>query len=179
MLKYLLCIIPLIFGYELIDNYNPTAHKELTFCASAEPILRETTKSVIDNINKYEILYLSLHDNKTIKSNTNDNINSICSFNNYAGIFGYTSFYDNNYETDISISQRLYNTPTTLENIIYHEVLHSVGLNHTYENGLMNYSLRLDRYGRVLEDYTKLYMSIDDIKGLRFIKRLTCPIKKL
>ena len=203
MLKYLLCIIPLIFGYELIDNYKPTTHKELTFCSSTEPILRETTiqavnkineqnilyvslkdnntitKNEEDNINKYEILYLSLHDNKTIKSNTNDNINSICSFNNYAGIFGYTSFYDNNYETDISISQRLYNTPTTLENVIFHEVLHSVGLNHTLIDGLMNYTLRIEPTGYIVNDDMRLWLSIDDIKGLRFIKRLSCPINKL
>tara|TARA_R110001632_G_scaffold167079_3_gene285516 strand:+ start:564 stop:1100 length:537 start_codon:yes stop_codon:yes gene_type:complete len=174
MLKYLLCIIPLVYGFELIERYIPTVYKELTFCESADPILRETTNNVINDINKYKILYLSLHDNKTIKSNTNDNINSICSFDNYAGSFGYTSFYDNNYETDISISRRLFNTKNTLHNVVKHEILHSVGLNHTYENGLMNYSLRLDRYGRVLEDYTKWYMSLDDIQGLRFIRRKKC-----
>jgi|SaaInl85LU_5_DNA_1037374.scaffolds.fasta_scaffold103763_1 hypothetical protein len=176
MLKYLLFIIPLIFGFELIEKYNPTVYKEFSFCQSAEPILRETTKSVIEDINKYKILYVSLNDNKTITKNEQDNINSICSTHNYAESFGYTSFYYNQYETDISISQRLYNTPNLLYNVISHEVLHSVGLNHTHENGLMNYSLKVDKYGRLIEDCTKWYLSLDDIQGLRFIKRLSCPI---
>src|SRR6056300_1112532 len=116
MLKYLLCIIPLIFGYELIDNYKTTIHKELTFCSSAEPILRETTIQVVDKINEHKILYVSLNDNNTITKNGEDNINSICSFSGRDRYYGYTSFYKNNEETDISISSSLYSAPNTLFN---------------------------------------------------------------
>jgi len=179
MLKYLLCIIPLIFGYELIDNYKPTTHKELTFCSSAEPILRETTIQAVNKINEQNILYVSLKDNNTITKNEEDNINSICSFTGGRRYYGYTSFYKTNEETDISISNSLYTAPNTLFNVVTHEILHSVGLNHTLTDGLMNYTLRIEPTGYIVNDDMRLWLSIDDIKGLRFIKRLSCPINKL
>ena len=85
MLKYVLYILPLVFGFELIDNYIPTIRKELTFCENAEPILRETVNTVVNEINKYDIMYLSLRENKSIKSNEEDKFNSICSYQGYNG----------------------------------------------------------------------------------------------
>lgn len=175
MLKYVLYILPVVFGFELIDRYIPTIRKELTFCENAEPILRETVDTVVNEINEYDIMYLSLHDNKSIKTNEEDTINSICSYQGYNGYFGYTSFYTDNLETDISISRLLYNTPITLQNVVKHEILHALGLNHTTEEGLMNYTLRVDNRGLVINDDKVLWLSLDDIKGLRFLRKSTCP----
>ena len=78
-------------------------------------------------------------------------------------------------ETDISISRLLYDTPITLKNVIKHEILHALGLNHTEEEGIMNYTLRVDSRGLVINDDKVLWLSLDDIKGLRFLRKSTCP----
>lgn len=66
-------------------------------------------------------------------------------------------------KTDIYISTRLLQgTPTTLYNVLYHEVLHSYGLAHSQHPGLMNYSLSVDQNVAVIEDSTKLWPSAHD-----------------
>ena len=67
--------------------------------------------------------------------------------------------------TDIEISTRLLWgwTPNVLYNVLYHEVLHAFGLQHSTNPGLMNYSLTVDFWGRVVEADVKLWMSVYDL----------------
>lgn len=74
-----------------------------------------------------------------------------------------TTGFSPNKKTDIYISTRLLQgTPTTLFNVLYHEVLHSYGLSHSSNPGLMNYSLSVDQDGAIIDDSTKLWPSAYD-----------------
>lgn len=158
-------------AFVLLNNYQPKEIVKLfSFCPSVKPSLRETCEDVITNLNQYDILQINLKQGYTQPIYQNG-INEICHFdgtkqkNNY----GYTTTQGNN-ETDIFISDDLVYTPTTMYNVVYHEILHGMGLNHTDVDGIMNYKIRVNTEGRVLEDTNKLYLSLDDIRGLRYIK---------
>ena len=164
-----------VSSYVLLNNYQPNELiKSFSFCPSVKPSLRETCEDVITNLNQYDILQINLKQGYTQPIYQNG-INEICDFdgtkqkNNY----GYTTTQGNN-ETDIFISDDLVYTPTTMYNVVYHEFIHSLGLNHTDVDGIMNYKIRVNTQGRVLEDTNKLYPSLDDIRGLRYIKNSMC-----
>jgi hypothetical protein len=58
--------------------------------------------------------------------------------------------------------------------MLYITKYYTLGLNHTDVDGIMNYKIRVNTQGRVLEDTNKLYPSLDDIRGLRYIKNSMC-----
>ncbi len=158
-------------AYTLLEHYIPSGiTKDFYMCPSIDHNLRETTISVIDDINKYNILFISLqHEESEIIDN--NNINEICNIQSdtYQS-YGYTKLFGTN-ETDIYIQNSVLYKPKTLYNVVYHEFIHALGLNHTTEHdGYMNYNVRTNTYG-IIEDGRKLYPSLDDIKGLRYIKR--------
>jgi hypothetical protein len=164
-----------VSSYVLLNNYQPKEIVKLfSFCPSVKPSLRETCEDVITNLNQYDILQINLKQGYTEPIYQNG-INEICHFdgtkqkNNY----GYTTTQGNN-ETDIFISDDLVYTPTTMYNVVYHEFVHSLGLNHTDIDGIMNYKIRVNTQNRILEDSQKLYLSLDDIRGLRYIKNSMC-----
>jgi|SRR5210317_1285096 len=178
MIKYIfLSIIPFIYGYELLGNYIPTnLIKTFTFCLNEKKILRETTNDVIDYINDYDIFHISLKSGYT--EPVENQINSICSIDKYRyGYYGYTSLFNTN-ESDIYISKELYDTPNTLFNVLLHEFVHSLGLNHTLVPSVMQYSIMIDERNNIINDRRKIYLSLDDIRGLRAIKRsIKCGIQ--
>jgi hypothetical protein len=171
--KLLYTSVVFVTGYNLLYDYIPTEiAKTFYTCPNIDPILKNTAIEVIDNINQYNILYISLKQGFTEPVYQNG-INELCDFNEYRNNFGYTTIQGDN-ETDIYISDLLLHTPNTLYNVVYHEFLHALGLNHTEENdGLMNYKLHIER-NRIIDDKNKLYPSLDDIKGLRYVKNNLC-----
>ena len=80
--------------------------------------------------------------------------------------------YDGGNKTNIFIKNELLYFPNTLYNVLLHEVLHSFGLGHSDKTGMMNYSIKLGLFNRIKEDSTKLWLSIDDIDGLDFLKNI-------
>lgn len=154
-----LLIIPTIYCFNLISHFViDNDVKDFKFCDTFEPAYKEDFKEVFKQINDYNIFYVE--ENPFSK-------NLICDYNGN-DYLGFTSFKTDN-TTDIYISNKLKNTPTTRYNVMLHEVAHSLGLNHT-DYGIMKYKVRTDRYGYVMEDYDKLYLDLDDVKGLRFVK---------
>ena len=70
-------------------------------------------------------------------------------------------------DTNILVANELVWTPTTLYNVLLHESLHSLGLDHAYDKqGVMNYAVTLDQEGNVVDDSTKLWPSFDDLSGV-------------
>ena len=55
-------------------------------------------------------------------------------------------------------------------NVILHEILHSLGLDHTDKPGMMSYSIREYFLRYPIEDQNKLWLSVDDVHGVLLIK---------
>jgi len=81
-------------------------------------------------------------------------------------------------EADIYVNPIL--TGHNTDNVMLHEMLHAVGLNHSDKLGIMNYSVRLDHHQQVLSD-PLLYLSPDDVRGLKAITNKTekCPKRRI
>jgi hypothetical protein len=166
-----LCGLTLVQGYNLLANYVPTEiTKHFSLCMMLDTKIKDTFINVIDDINRYNILYIDIQNEDIFKPQTRNGINEICDFNGVDTNYAYTTTMGNN-ETDIYISKLFIDKPTTLYNVVYHEILHSLGLNHTEEHdGLMKYKFYMNG-NTILDDKQKLYPSLDDIKALRYIKR--------
>jgi len=168
MIKYLLFIIPIVYSYELLNHYIPSSFTKQFY---TDETLRDKSNEVANYINDFNIhrVIISPWTASTIPILQN-NINTISV--SYANDYnlGFTKLY-NTSETDIIINKKLLKTPTTLYNVILHEIVHSLGLNHTTDYGTMSYNIFLDSDNNIIEDRRKIYLSIDDLRGLRYIKQ--------
>ena len=164
MLKRLIFFFKLVNAFQIIDDVNPQFPKLIKPCPEIDNRLLDTTNKLSTNFPRFEISY------------GNDTTGYIC--NQKSSNFGYTSITKNSKDqnTNIWISNILLDKPNTLYNVVLHEILHSMGLNHSYKQGMMNYSVRIDYnwYGRleVLDDPEKLWISNDDRQGLRFLRNV-------
>ena len=80
--------------------------------------------------------------------------------------YGKTQIFVSNFYTEITISNSIINLPNTLYNVLLHEILHSLGLKHSYLKGMMNYSITVDDEGPI-EDHHKMWLSLDDLAGIK------------
>jgi hypothetical protein len=156
MLK-LLSLLVSVGAFEIIDYVKPQFPKLLKPCSNIDQRLLDTVTELSTNFHQFKL-------------SSNDTTGYICSQN--SNIFGYTSILENSIDqnTNIWIANSLLNTPNTLYNVVLHEVLHAMGLNHSDQPGMMNYSIRTTWFGNVIEDPQKLWISPDDRQGLRFLK---------
>jgi len=69
-------------------------------------------------------------------------------------------------KTDLLFKNSIIYTPITAYNIVLHEALHSLGLDHTTEYGMMSYSVSENWFGSIINDDRKLWISVDDIRGI-------------
>ena len=161
MLKFLLLNI-LTFAFEIIDSVKPQFPKLLKPCPNINTILLETCDELSNNFPQFKISYFNY-------------TGFIC--NQLSDNFGYTSILQDSIEqnTNVWISDKLLGSKNTLYNVVLHEILHSMGLNHSTKQGLMNYSISIGRnwYGGIdiIEDGMKLWVSPDDRKGLIYLRR--------
>ena len=144
-------------GYVLLDKVVLSYPKVLSVCPSISPVLKDTIDEVVKhmNLNGYPVIIQDAN-----------NTGTIC--NQHRGHYGYTTL--NNNRTDIYINNKLFNTPNTLYNVLLHEVLHSIGLDHSQEQGIMSYAITENWYGSPVNDNRFLWLSIDDLQGLYEIK---------
>jgi hypothetical protein len=164
MLKLLLKLLTVVAvsAFEIINSVKPQSPKLLKPCPDIDNRLLETVRELSNHFPQFQ-----LSDGNTT--------GYIC--NQYSDNLGYTSILENSVEqnTNIWISDELLDVPNTMYNVVLHEVLHSMGLNHSDKQGMMNYSIRVryNWYGGfdVLDDPQKLWISPDDRQGLRFLKK--------
>ena len=169
MIKYLfLSIIPFIYGYELLQYYIPTSFTKVFYTDNS---LRDYSNQVCDYINDFNIhrCIISPQSGSTNPVLQN-NINTISVSYTNDNYFGYTKLYSTN-ETDIIINHKLLKTKNTIYNVLLHEIVHSLGLNHTLIPSVMNYTIFMNERNEIIEDRRRIYLSIDDVKGLRYIKQ--------
>ena len=156
-------------SYKLLD-YRNISSTTINFysCTDISPILETTTTDVIQELNEYKLFDFKLNDEKY--NHGKNGYNTICNKNldtNKYSEFGICTHYAPYFnETDITISNKLIGSETNLYNVVLHEVLHSVGLDHTDKKGILNYTLQKRGYGYI-RDKDKLYLSVDDYNGMK------------
>lgn len=157
MLKFLLLIVAVVQSFEVIPSVKRQFPKLLKPCSNIDQRLLDTVTELSTNLPQFKL-------------SSNDTTGYIC--NQRSDNLGYTSILENSIDqnTNIWIANSLLNTPNTLYNVVLHEVLHAMGLNHSDQPGMMNYSIRTTWFGNVIEDPQKLWISPDDRQGLRFLK---------
>lgn len=149
-------------SFKIINYVKPQFPKLLTPCNNIDIRLLETCAELSKNFPQF-------------KMNDVNATGYIC--NQQSDNFGYTSVLKDSIEqnTNIWISDKLLNKPNTLYNVVLHEVLHSMGLNHSNEQGMMNYSIHIgyNWFGGmdIIDDDMKLWISTDDRKGLIFLRK--------
>jgi hypothetical protein len=160
-----------VLSFNLLDLYNRTRKIDMYPCLGLNKEIISTINDITTDYNQLKFHQLELHTGLTYALGFN-NINTICHMEDkkYFGLMRYDNLKNYN-DTDIFINKVLLNKPNTLYNVLYHEVLHSIGLDHSNKSGFMNYSVLTDIYGNIINDRNRYYMSIDDFKGVRYLYR--------
>ena len=169
MINVLFFLFSCVYSYNLLD-YATLERGDIVFypCDNISPQLENTFIEVIENVNEYNLFTLSYNSSKSYKSYPNEK-NTICNIDLSKG-YGYTIHYPGySNETDIEISNDLLYIDTTLYNVVIHEILHSLTLAHTTDKGVMNYKVHIDHYKNIKRDNNKIYISLDDYKGLKYV----------
>ena len=158
----LLLLLSLVNTFVLIKNLDCVIPKVLTPCEGINLFFLETAKQVASDLTKGGIPYF-------IKDSVNSS-GVLCQEIN--GVhYGYmTHNMINKNITDVTISNKLFSYPNSMYNVILHEFLHTLGLNHNNgEDGLMSYSVKMVKgwfSTYIKEDFNRLWISIDDVKGI-------------
>lgn len=165
LIKLLLPTLGIGFAYEILPYDFGDEYTKYRFCDNIDEELRNTTIDVFDDFNKRGFTTAILTDDLGM------DVIPICNENMSLDRYGYAKFVNKieYLEIKMYISNRILNIPTTLWNVVYHELLHTVGLAHSKEPGLMNYTVTLTRNYEVIPDRKKLYPSTDDLAGLNFL----------
>ena len=164
MINIVLFLLSIVNSFEIINSVNLQFPKLLKPCPDIDNRLLDTVSELSNNFKQFQVSY------------GNETTGYIC--NQQSDNLGYTAILENSIDqnTNIWISNKLLDKPNTLYNIVLHEVLHSMGLNHSNEQGIMNYSIRVgyNWFGmEIIDDNMKLWISPDDRKGLRFLRNNT------
>ena len=149
MIKYLIInLLSFVSSFELLDGYHIQIPKKLCPDDNVPYVIR-------DIIEEQNLITLDCDGNT-------GNI-YIVDETSYSGINQYD-------HTNVYISHKYLLYPNTLYNVILHESLHARGLNHSSEQGMMNYYVSLDdSTGYVINDNHRYWLSQDDIQGLNYI----------
>ena len=148
-------------GYNLLGLNYTSPHLTYRYCPQIYPQLTRLTDEVIEEVNRLDTFHISIDE----KSN-----NTICNQprDTRIGHYAYLKYNNDTNRTDMVFTNNLLTRglETTLYNTILHEMTHAVGLDHTTSSGIMNYSLIINQ-GRIKNDDRRLYLSQDDIRGIR------------
>jgi len=161
-MKYILLLISQIMGYKILDYATPSKEQNFKFCTFIN-------KRVIDDV--FEItndLRATTNYNFIYKNDENTKL-TICNSNLLDGDKAYTETLNNNKE--IHIDNELLTYDYNLYNTLYHEIGHSIGMGHSDIKGIMNYSLDTDKHNNIVDDTFKIWLSQDDINGIKFLQK--------
>ena len=164
-------ICSVVSSYKLFDMFIPT-QTSLSFypCYNMNPNLTPIIHDVFETINNTGLFDLTFHDDIQVENNMN-NISSICNIDMDYHRKGYTRFYLIANDTDILIDNSVLYYNTNTYNVLLHEVLHSLGLNHTTDrtDNMVSYGCRVNQNYQIIRDDRNLFLSYDDFQGLEYI----------
>ena len=153
----LLIVLSFVNAYSLLNNVECIIPKILRPCEGINLFFLQTSQEVVTDLRQ---LGLSIFIAKSINATGN-----IC--NEVGTHYGFMTQSVDSTTTNITISNELFSYPNTLYNVILHEILHSLGLDHDEEPGLMSYAVTLSSwFGSIKNDCRKLWISKDDINGI-------------
>ena len=164
IIKILFCCMA-GYAYEILpyDFDEPVIKYRL--CDGINPNLSDTIVEVMTDYNarQYNTLFLT--------DDTDPDVIPICNATMGRDRYGYATFVNKieYLERSISISNLILDVRYTLWNVVYHEILHTVGLGHSKEEGLMKYTVTLNPQYIVIPDTEKVYPSEDDIQALEHL----------
>lgn len=145
-------------AYVFIEDMDVVVPKVLATCDTIDPVLKDIVDAAASFVPG---MFIVPH------TSNMDNSGYICTDD--TPMYAYTRRLVNDTQTNITIANTLLSHPTTLHNVVLHELLHSMGLDHTQQTGMMNYSLRaVYMHGDVHlhDDERRLWLSLDDMRGL-------------
>ena len=169
LIQIILSSTLIVDSYMLLP-YRNISSPDINFygCTEISTDLIDTTKSVMRKLNEYDLFKFSYIDEIEYGHGKNG-FNTICNLDldeESSSRFGYCRNYSPYFnESDIGISDKL--SGNNLYNVVLHELIHSVGLDHTLIPGIMNYSIISTTNGYV-RDNNKLWLSVDDYSGMKF-----------
>ena len=166
----LLCIIFIIqllktTCYEILPyTFNDTVIK-YNFCYNIDKHLQNITIQVMSHYNNLN------YNTLLITSDRTNDVIEICNKSMDKDRYGYATFKQNDVlERSIKISNSIMNYNNTLWNVMYHEILHTVGLDHTViSDNLMSYTVSLNYYYDVIPDIKRIYPGGDDLEALDYL----------
>mgnify|MGYP003624710256 CR=1 FL=1 len=176
-------------SYKLL-SYSELNTTTITYypCPSISPLLQRATIDVMKDLNDFNMFDFQLREQT--KAEGLNYFNTIC--NKEIDGYGYCSHYPTySSETDIVIANKILYYDTNLYNIVLHELLHSIGLDHTTDKGIMNNSVKVNEDYSIIRDNTQMYLSVDDYNGFSFVydtltkreieieKNMTCKKRKI
>ena len=164
MLKYLITI-PCVLSYELLPYEFGEPVMKYRLCDGIDKNLTETVIETMTDYNQlgYNTLLLT--------TDTDTDVIPICNETMSRSRYGYATFINkiDYIDRSIKISNYILDIPTTLFNVVYHEILHTVGLGHSKEPGLMYYTVTLTPSLEVIPDKERIYPSADDLEALEML----------
>lgn len=169
MKSLIVCLFSyLVGGYKILPYTFDKKNIKYRLCDNAHENLIDTAHVVFEEFNNLDYVNIRL------TNDTDKYTIPICNKTTGSHTFGYATFREG--ETDLSreitISNKLMDNKNTntLHNVFYHEILHTVGLDHTQEpDNLMSYLVSLRQDLSVIPDKEKQYPGFDDINALDFL----------
>ena len=164
MLKYIISI-PCVLAYKILPyEFNEQTIK-YSLCDTIDYRIADMVHEVFDDYNNLGF------NNIILTNDTFYDVIPICNEYMSKDKYGYARFMNKGYYVDrkIFISNYILDLEFNLWNVLYHEILHTVGLGHSDEEGLMKYVVTLNINYEVIPDTERVYPSIDDLEGLDFL----------
>ena len=161
--SFILFLITLANCYVLLENVDCILPKILTPCENINLYFLGVAQEVTKDLREIGLPYF-IQPTNNFREDSLRLSGVICDGENIH--YGFMTP-RGGYLTDITISNDLFSYSNTLYNVILHEILHSLGLDHNNgESGLMNYAVTENWFGSIINDQRKLWLSMDDILGI-------------
>ena len=173
-MKYILLLISQIMGYKILDYAIPSKQQDFKFCPFIDTRVIDHVFEITNDIRAttdYNFMYNN--DESTKLTICNENVLNgqkayLQTTLNKVGTFGTTGTVS---KKEMYVDNSLLTYDNNLYNVLHHEIVHCIGLDHSDKKGIMNYSLIMDKDNNLVSDTFKTWLSQDDVDGINFLQK--------